>query len=507
MLAINGDDARSPPHLPFLTIMDCKNCELKQRQFFCTNCIRVHTRDFRVKTQHFAADRDEQIAKSTKALGAVETARVSRAGVAQVQTRVDELLNALARLRKDNEKKRDRLRNLREKLAERRRTLGAATSVASPTTTAIPAPASHPALAAPLASLANLSSLITAARVGLVQELVEVFNVVEVGGRPPLGGKAGSQGEWTIGDLILPVPGDVRRYPPQHINAVLGHTVHFLGLLSFYLGVKLPFTVRWDGGKLGVGIPWIEPGLGGWGRWTASHPLHLSLSSSPTPTPVSPVPPPHLNPPIDLSLSLSQSLSASVSQFLSPTTRDTPSSSQPPQAQRPPATPSAESEPPQFTTALAMLLYDVLYLAHTQSLAIPLAQAGDVLSNLWAVCCASELGRRSHACAGYPHARLPPPAPNGGGFGGGFCACVAGGREWWGEARGAGEACGGRMSCRRARRLDVRAGRERGGAGIRGRRKRKRMDGISLVRMGINLCGNFSFLPLLLVIQILLDDL
>lgn len=124
----------------------------------------------------------------------------------------------------------------------------------------------HPSLAAPRAALTNLSGLIARARAGLVQELVDVFNIAEVGGRPTLGGRAGSTGEWTIGDLILPVPGDVRRYPPQHINAVLGHTVHFVGLLSWYLGVKLPFSVRWEGGKLGVGVPWIGPGLGGWGR-------------------------------------------------------------------------------------------------------------------------------------------------------------------------------------------------------------------------------------------------
>lgn len=51
--------------------------------------------------------------------------------------------------------------------------------------------------------------------------------------------------------------------------------------------------------------------------------------------------------------------------------------------------------PPQasFTTAFAMLLYNVCYLAHTQGVEIPLSQAGDALSNLWAVCCSSELGR------------------------------------------------------------------------------------------------------------------
>ena len=46
-----------------------------------------------------------------------------------------------------------------------------------------------------------------------------------------------------------------------------------------------------------------------------------------------------------------------------------------------------------FTTALAMLLYDVCYVAHTQAVEVPLAQAGEVLGNLWAVCCSPELGR------------------------------------------------------------------------------------------------------------------
>jgi hypothetical protein len=63
-----------------------------------------------------------------------------------------------------------------------------------------------------------------------------------------------------------------------------------------------------------------------------------------------------------------------------------------------------------------MLLYDVLYLAHTQGLAIPLAQAGDVLGNLWAVCCAPELGRRSHATAavvaGHVVGQFPTPSAN-----------------------------------------------------------------------------------------------
>ena len=61
------------------------------------------------------------------------------------------------------------------------------------------------------AQMAVLSDTVARARSGLVQELVEVFSVVEVGGRPPIGGKAGTKGEWTIGGLVLPVPGDIRR--------------------------------------------------------------------------------------------------------------------------------------------------------------------------------------------------------------------------------------------------------------------------------------------------------
>jgi len=54
-----------------------------------------------------------------------------------------------------------------------------------------------------------------------------------------------------------------------------------------------------------------------------------------------------------------------------------------------------------------MLLYDVSYLAYTQNVEVPLSQAGDVLSNLWMVCCSSELGRKSQET----HPILPPPTP------------------------------------------------------------------------------------------------
>ncbi|KIJ63013.1 hypothetical protein HYDPIDRAFT_134706 [Hydnomerulius pinastri MD-312] len=352
--------------------MDCKNCELKQRQFYCGTCLRNHLRDFRLQTQHFAKDRDEQVGRATRALKGIEGARVARAGVAGCQKRVEELAEGLVRLRKDNDAKRERLRQLRESLAARRRTLSAARL--------LPAPPLDASTAKETQELHALSNALARARSGLVHELVEVFNVVEVGGRPPIGGKAGTKGEWTIGDLILPVPGDIRRYPPDHINAVITHTIHFLGLLTFYLGVKLPFEIAWTGKRFGVGQPWIGAGKGGesgsWAKWTTKHPLHLTSSSSSSSSPSSPTTP--------LPPSTSASTSGSTATLAPPTQ---------PQAS--------------FTTAFAMLLYNVCYLAHTQSVEIPLSQAGDALGNLWAVCCSGELGRRSHETMRL----LPPPTP------------------------------------------------------------------------------------------------
>lgn len=94
-------------------------------------------------------------------------------------------------------------------------------------------------------------------------------------------------------ERIYLISSDVRSgYPPDHINAVITHTIHFITLLSFYLGIKLPFEIIWSrsgappasnpsfsssslshgkgNGLLGVGVPWIGAikgnENGGWAR-------------------------------------------------------------------------------------------------------------------------------------------------------------------------------------------------------------------------------------------------
>ncbi|TRM62277.1 UV radiation resistance protein and autophagy-related subunit 14-domain-containing protein [Schizophyllum amplum] len=386
--------------------MDCANCELKQRQFHCARCLNNDVRKFRNETQKHAAERDVAVAAASSALEWIKPSRARRAEAASHQARVSELNETLQWTRRENQQKRDRIQALRETIASRRLMLIAARLVPSPT-----ADNEH-LLLNETQELASLASAIRGARAGLVQELVEVFNIVQVGGRPSIGGKAGTKGEWTIGDLILPVPGDIRRYPPDHINAVMTHIVHFLTLLTFYLGVKMPFDVTWTGGKLGVGQPMIGAirggESGGWARWYTKHSLHVSANPAPSSQQA-------FSPPSKAASSSKASSSSPKPSSSSPKASSATNPSQPTS----PSTDSAMADsiydsaaPPvassSFTTALTMLLYDVVYLAHTQNVAVPLNQAGDMLSNLWSICCSGELGRASHAAT----PRLPPPTPS-----------------------------------------------------------------------------------------------
>ena len=110
----------------------------------------------------------------------------------------------------------ERIQALQSSLGSRRATLVIAKSMFIGTTPAQGAPPPPPTflesnISKDTQQLATLSDTIARARVGLIQELVEVFNIVQVGGRPAVGGMKGAKGEWSIERLILPVPGDVRR--------------------------------------------------------------------------------------------------------------------------------------------------------------------------------------------------------------------------------------------------------------------------------------------------------
>lgn len=138
-----------------------------------------------------------------------------------------------------------------------------------------------------LASLTHTHIALARTRRVLIGELLQVFDIHPTT-TPPTSSISHSRAlststlglslpnapiEYSIFTLLLPVPGNVPHLPSEHITAVLHMTLHFVQLLTFYLGVKLPFEVVWEegaGAKEGVGRAWIRAGkggdLGGWAR-------------------------------------------------------------------------------------------------------------------------------------------------------------------------------------------------------------------------------------------------
>ena len=103
--------------------MECQNCELKQRQFYCENCLRqqyvypyflfqtVSTLtlypsllSLRLQTQHAAADRDAHIASAQKSLQTVvDPARLRRAEVKGREERIQEIWDGVNQIRSTND--------------------------------------------------------------------------------------------------------------------------------------------------------------------------------------------------------------------------------------------------------------------------------------------------------------------------------------------------------------------------------------------------------------------
>lgn len=125
-------------------------------------------------------------------------------------------------------------------------------------------------------------------------------------------------------------------------------------------------------------------------RWSAKQPLHVSAASPPSPSSTNA---PSSSPSHPSSHSRSVSTPFAPSSLPPARTRSEISASLADSQIDEQVTTTGSLHGSSFTTALAMLVYDVCYLAYSQAVEVPLAQAGELLGNLWAVCCSPELGR------------------------------------------------------------------------------------------------------------------
>lgn len=206
---------------------------------------------------------------------------------------------------------------------------------------------------------------------------------------------------YAIASLALPAnPADLASLPLEHVQAVLSSLIQFLRLLTFYLGVKLPFEIIWDGGVTdGVGRPWIHAIKGDEeGSW----------AKYPTPQPLFPPPPPSSsqgstsNPqqydPYPIPTAVAVVVGEPSPELLTSHTRLLPS----------------------FTTAIAMLQYNIAYLLFTQRVPLPYtmpfssSSPPDALRSLIALCFSpsDQVGLFSHSALRLPYRLAAPTLPH-----------------------------------------------------------------------------------------------
>ncbi|KAG8833147.1 hypothetical protein FRC17_011267 [Serendipita sp. 399] len=173
---------------------------------------------------------------------------------------------------------------------------------------------------------------------------------------------------WTICGLALPLPKDIQQSLQTGItsevleqtNAAVTYAIHFVNLLGFYLGIKVPFEIRWSGGRQAIGVPYLKASSGSsngnWAKWIVPCAMYLRPSL------------------------------ATVQ-------------------------PNAAISTDAYTIAYTMLAYNVCYLAYTQAILIPQAQAGNILANLWTICSEDKsIGRYSHETSSSSHEANKPAA-------------------------------------------------------------------------------------------------
>ncbi|KAG1734366.1 hypothetical protein EDD22DRAFT_925804, partial [Suillus occidentalis] len=65
--------------------------------YYCANCLRNHLRDFHSKTHHCSSGRNEHVARASRAFKSIESGRLLRAEIAQVDNNLDQLADGLAK--------------------------------------------------------------------------------------------------------------------------------------------------------------------------------------------------------------------------------------------------------------------------------------------------------------------------------------------------------------------------------------------------------------------------
>ncbi|KAG8789678.1 hypothetical protein FRC15_003747 [Serendipita sp. 397] len=393
--------------------MDCQICELHQKRAVCTNCSRTRIQEFKDKRTKIIKDRNTWRDQAERLLSTIEGPRTLRAESAHKEARIRDYTLETTSLERSNAALRTRLAALRTQVATRRANLLSARTitVTQPLSkTTVIGRVSIDSSADWTSGIDETNYRLAQSRSSLVEELLEAFDLAEnetsvatstrIPSQAPLtlagawnvsgfsrhASRFGSEfflrppvstakkpavprsPTWSICSLAFPLPKTIQQSLQKGItseileetNAAVTYTIHFINLLCFYLGVKLPFEIRWSGGRQAIGSPYLKASSGSsngnWAKWIVPCAMYIHPR-----------------------LATGQ--------------------------------PNAAISTDAYTIAYTMLAYNVCYLAYTQAILIPLAQAGNILANLWTICSEDKsIGKYSHETSSASHEASKPAA-------------------------------------------------------------------------------------------------
>lgn len=207
--------------------------------------------------------------------------------------------------------------------------------------------------------------------------------------------------DWTILGLVMPLSTDLKRFERQKINGAITYTVQLLELVTFYLGISLPFLISHSAGKIS-----IRPNAL-WGSGTKQS-LYLNSSSY---SALSATESHGVSSGLgSMGASMISNLGASTMSTLEsfvqlpsgknlPWSKNTPvvDSSDPQNIRKEVIDEKTAAATKQFCTALTMLTYDVAYLAHQEGVQIDIVNAaGSILRILHRTVHSPKAGWKAH---------------------------------------------------------------------------------------------------------------
>ncbi|KAF0396327.1 uv radiation resistance associated protein [Gigaspora margarita] len=256
--------------------MECKICHNFHRKFWCANCIRKNLHSYKVETNQITYDKQKSVDQANKFLSG--TMRNIQVNVAEKHAKIQKvniLELEINKIREEIGRDRQEIDKLKRNLQTRRQVLQESLAYfkkfKSHQQTIITKDINNTK-----ERWRHVHQVLAHSRKVLIGELVSLFDLKRIpiqenhnirikenggiseNGHIATNGISDDDCEHAIAGITLPKKAHYIRYSMNDkerkeeiikINTAVGHVMHIIGLVAYYLGIKLPFLVINKGHK------------------------------------------------------------------------------------------------------------------------------------------------------------------------------------------------------------------------------------------------------------------